>query len=148
VKKKLLIVTDLGLFKAYHLDLTPRNTPRLETVEEIVMNEAHRRFDEVVTDMAGRHAAPGQKHGGAPMIDHHNLELETKRRLIKRIARHIQELVQRNDHGVCWLAAHKEINHQIIEALPQEIRGCIGKNVALDLVKADQKELLEHFLTP
>ena len=93
------------------------------------MADARRSFDEMVTDRAGRHVGPTQAAWGAPMTDDHNLRLETERRLIKRIAKHIEELVKRNDHDGCWLAAHKEINHQILDELPPPVRARIEKNL-------------------
>jgi hypothetical protein len=147
MKNKLLIVTDLGLFRAYRADLTPKHTPHLELIEEFMFVEAHRRFDELVTDMAGRHVGPTHAAWGAPMTDDHNLRLETERRIIKRIAKHIEDLVQRNGHDGCWLAAPKPINHQILEELPPAVRSRIEKNLPRDLTKAGEKELLEHFVS-
>ena len=46
----------------------------------------------------------------------------------------------------CWLAAHKEINDQILEELPPFVRHRIKKNLPRDLTKAGQKELLDQFL--
>jgi hypothetical protein len=43
VTNKLLIVTDLGVFKAYKVELTPRHTPRLVPVEDIVLEDARLR---------------------------------------------------------------------------------------------------------
>lgn len=40
---KLLIVTDLGVFKAYKVELTPRHTPRLVPLENIVLEDARLR---------------------------------------------------------------------------------------------------------
>jgi hypothetical protein len=146
VTNKLLIVTDLGVFKAYKVELTPRHTPRLVPVEDIVLEDARLRVIETVTDMAGRHSGPTQKNWGAPLGDDHSLKLETKRRLIRQIAGHIQRLIQRTGSDSCWIAAHKEINYQILEELPQAIRARIEKNLPLDLTKATQAELLEQFL--
>jgi Protein required for attachment to host cells len=101
---------------------------------------------ETVTDMAGRHSGPTQKNWGAPLGDDHNLKLETKRRLIRQIAGHIQRLIERTGSDGCWISAHKEINQQILEELPQAIRARIEKNLPLDLTKATQAELLEQFL--
>jgi hypothetical protein len=42
MKNKLVIVTDLGLFKEYRVDLTPSQTPRLELLEEFMFVEAYR----------------------------------------------------------------------------------------------------------
>jgi hypothetical protein len=146
MKNKLVIVTDLGLLKAYRVDVTLKNTPRLEPMKELVFEEAHRRFAETVTDMAGRHVGPSHPGWGAPMTDDHNLRLETERRLIKRIARHIEELVHHNGQAGVWLAAHKEINHPILDELAGACRARIEKNLTCDLIKANEKELLEHFL--
>ena len=148
MKSKLLILADLGLLKAYKIDLTRKGTPRLEPLEEVLLEEAHQRVVDRVTDLAGRHVAPTQKSWGAPIADDHNLRLETKRRLIKKIAGHVERLIQRHAGEGCWLAAHKEINHQILEEVPQAIRARIEKNLQRDLVKAEQEELLEHFLNP
>jgi Protein required for attachment to host cells len=146
VKKELLIVTDLGELKAYRVEFTPRRTARLELVEDIVLEDARLRVIETVTDMAGRHSGPTQKNWGAPLGDDHNLKLETKRRLIRQIAGHIQRLIERTGSDGCWISAHKEINQQILEELPQAIRARIEKNLPLDLTKATQAELLEQFL--
>jgi hypothetical protein len=82
MKDKLIIVVDLGLVRAYRIDLTPQKTRRLELVQEIVLEEAHTRLKDRVTDLAGRHRGSTQKNRSAPMADDHNLKLEEKRRLI------------------------------------------------------------------
>ena len=61
MKNKLVIVTDLGLFRACRTELTPKHTPRLELIEEFMFVEAHRRFDEMLTDMAGRHVGAAHR---------------------------------------------------------------------------------------
>jgi hypothetical protein len=70
MKNKLVIVADLGLLKAYRIDITPQGTPRLEALHELVLEEAHSRFSDRVTDLGGRHGAPAQRSGCArcPMI--------------------------------------------------------------------------------
>src|SRR5260370_33356449 len=129
MKDKLIIVADLGLLKAYRLTFTPEKTPRLEQLEELVLEDAHSRVVDKVTDMAGRHISPTQKNWGAPLADDHNLKLEFKRRLIRHIANHIQRLIERSGCDDCWLAAHKAINDQMLEELPPLVRQRIKKNV-------------------
>ena len=146
MKDKLIIVADLGLLKAYRLTFTPEQTPRLEQLEELVLEDAHSRVVDKVTDLAGRHISPTQKNWGAPLADDHNLKLEFKRRLIRHIANHIQRLIERSSCDDCWLAAHKEINDQILEELPPLVRQRIKKNLPRDLTKVGQKELLDQFL--
>jgi hypothetical protein len=102
----------------------------------------------MVTDLAGRRAAPTQKKWGAPVSDDHNLNLESRRRLIRQIASHIERLIQRSDFQTCWLAAPKEITHQILDELPQPVRNHIRRVIPCDLTKVTPKELIDQFLNP
>ena len=102
--------------------------------------------DKVVTDLAGRNTGSGQGRGGGPMADVHNLELEMKRRSLRQLVSHIETLAQANPGDGCWLAAPKEIMHQVLESLAPPVRGRIEKSVPRDLTKTEPKELLEYFL--
>jgi Protein required for attachment to host cells len=147
MKDKLLIVTNLGLLRAYRFGLTPQHTPRVEPLEEVVMEEAHHRLDEMVTDTAGRRTALTLKGQGAPPVtDNHFLKLESRRRLIKKIAGNIRRLIQSDGHDGCWLAAPGHINHRLLEELPQSVSVRIEKNIPRDLVKAGEKKLIGQFL--
>jgi Protein required for attachment to host cells len=144
----LLIATDLGTLKAYRLELTLQNTPRLEELETTDLEEAHARVVELVTDLAGRRAAPTQKNWSAPLSDGHNLTLEFRRRLIRQLAARIEGLIQRSDCENCWLAAPREIAHQIVHELNPSVRHRIRRLIPCDLTKATAKELLDQFLNP
>ena len=146
MKDKLLVVADLGLLRAYRLKQTLEHSWRFQLLEKMVLQAAHDRVLEKVTDMAGRYAAPGQKKGAAPLADAHNRELETRRRLVHQIASHLEQLIKRDDWGACWLAAQREINHKVLDQLSTTARSCIGKNIRGDLTKAPEKELIEQFL--
>ena len=146
MKSKLIIVADLGQVKAYKLDFTPNHTPRLEQLEEIVLEAAHSLLLDKVTDEAGRHGSPTQKKRGVPAADDHNFKLELRRRLISQISDHIRRLIERSGCDVCWLAAHEEINQKILEELPPAVCHLIKKNLPRDLTKVGQKELLDQFL--
>lgn len=146
MKAKLVIVTDRGVMKAYKFDSTPRGTPHFDLLEEVVLEEAHHRLVEEVTDLAGRRAAPVQRSWGTPLADAHNRKLETQRRLLKEIAGHIQRLSQRHPEVGMWVAAPKEMNHPMLEVLSRTVRARIQVNLPRDLVKADKEELAEHFV--
>jgi hypothetical protein len=64
---KLLLVTDLGTLKAFRLEFTLQDTPRLEELETAVLEDAHARVSDIVTDLAGRRAAPTQKSWSATL---------------------------------------------------------------------------------
>jgi hypothetical protein len=140
---KLVIVTDLGLLKAYRLETTSRGTPHLTELAMIQLEDAHRRLLEEVRDLAGRHISPTQHKWGAPLADDHNLRLEIKRRLVKKIAGHIRHFAQSTDGEPIWLVAHKEINRPILDELPAGVRRRVEQTVPRDLVKAGKRELIQ-----
>jgi hypothetical protein len=143
---KMLLAADLGLLKAYKVEFRPKASPHLELLSHTVFTEAHQRISEKVTDLAGRNTGSGQGRGGGPMADVHNLELEMKRRSLRQLVSHIETLAQANPGDGCWLAAPKEIMHQVLESLAPPVRGRIEKSVPRDLTKTEPKELLEYFL--
>lgn len=151
---RLVIVTDLGLLKAYRYGLPVyryglmpnQHDTLIEPIEQVVLREGHRRVVDIVTDFAGRRAAPTQKSWAAPVSDPNHLILERERRIVKLIAGHISRLIRQNERLGCWLAADVEINHQIIEKLPSDLRAHIKKNLPRDLVKLREPDLIEQFL--
>lgn len=145
MEQRLLIITDLGNFKAYKFDTTPQGTPRLELLEEQVLEEARNRIVEKVTDLAGRRAAPTSKDWSSPTADDNNLLLETKRRIVKQIASHIKRILETHGFAHLWLSAHKEINNMILEELPQNARNKIELNLSRDLTKAPKEKILKYF---
>ncbi len=142
---KLLIVTDLGLFKAYKVDRTLKGSPHLDLLEQIVLEEAHHRLVETVTDLAGRRGAPTQRNWGTPLADDHTQQLETRRRLVKEVAEHVERLSQSHSEMPIWFAAPAEFNGQILEALSANMRDRIQINRPRDLVKLSKAQLLEAF---
>lgn len=145
MKPKLIIVTDLGLLKAYRLEATRLGTPRLVLLEEVVLEDAHHRLVDQVTDLSGRRVSPTARQWGTPLADDHNLKREIKRRLIRTIAGHLRRLVKAHPELTCCVAAPREIHHLVLDALPQSVRARIETSLARDLVKATRKELVELF---
>jgi hypothetical protein len=146
MKDKLIIVVDLGLVRAYRVDLTPQRTARLEQLEQMVLDEAHSRLKDRVSDLSGRQGTRTQNGSSAPKADDHNLKLEAKRRLIRQIASRITDIIQQHSRNGCWLAAPKEINLQILHELPPATRERIQKTVPCNFTKLSPAEVLEHFL--
>jgi hypothetical protein len=100
-----------------------------------------------VSDLSGRFPrATGAKTGGA-MSDgeRHNIELETRKRLVRQLAQRLNLLVRGPDVERFLLAASKEINHQLLEELEATVRAKIEKNIPADLTKVERAELLGHF---
>jgi len=149
MKKTLLVVTDLGCFKAYRLENNhPKQTPRLELVEEFNNAEAHGKLVEKVTDLSGRFPRnTGVSNATGAMSDgeRHNIELESRKRMVRQLAQRLNALARSKEVERCLLAASREINPQLLEELEPQVRAKIEKNLAADLTKLDRAEILRRF---
>lgn len=141
---KLLIVADHSLLKAYELRITPKGALHLDRIKTVALDETPRRAVEKAADPAEWRAAPAQKNA----VDARHLNPETRRRVIKRMSELIEELIQKNSKYGVWLAAPQEINYLLTSALLKSIRQRIEANLTLNLVHADEKEVLECFAPP
>ncbi|MCI0744534.1 MAG: host attachment protein [Verrucomicrobia subdivision 3 bacterium] len=147
MSETIIVATDLGAFKAYRLEHTRMNTPRLDLIEELELVDGHGKLGDKVTDQAGRHRAPTLP-GAMSYGERQKIGLELRRRLIKQVADHLRRVV--NDPVVerCYFAASQEINEQILDEAGPEVRQKIGKNVGCNLTKVAKAELLRHFGEP
>jgi hypothetical protein len=145
----LLVVADLGGFKAFRLENTNHipHTPRLELLEQFTNPGAHDRIVDKVSDVSGRFSrgtgarAAGAMSGG----ERHNIELEARKRFIRQLAQRLNILARGQDIDRCFLAASREINHPLLEELEPQVRAKIAKNVPADLTKLGQADILRHF---
>ena len=156
MKNTLLVVADLGGFKAFKLENNEehavtngriKRSPRLEFLEEFRNANAHGRLVDKVSDLSGRFPrGTGLKAGGA-MSDgeRHNIELEARKRLVRQLAQRLNVLARNEEIERCFLAASKEINHQLIEELEPRVRAKIEKNVPSDLTKIERADILRYF---
>ncbi|HWX18660.1 MAG TPA: host attachment protein [Candidatus Binatia bacterium] len=145
----LLVVADLGGFKAFKLENNNHlnRTPRLEFLEQFTNTEAHGRLVDKVSDLSGRFPrGTGMKAGGA-MSDgeRHNIELESRKRLVRQLAHRLNALARNPEVERCFLAASREINSQLLEELDPSVRAKIQKNVTSDLTKLERTDILRHF---
>ena len=145
----MVVVTDLACLKAFRLDNHhPERTPRLELVEEFNNAEAHGKLGNKVTDLSGRPPRGlGMANTRGAMSDgeRHNIELESRKRLVRQLAQRLNALARGPEVERCLLAASREINHQLLEELEPQVRAKIVKNVSADLTKLERADILGHF---
>lgn len=146
--EKIVIVIDLGAIKAFRLNTTLRGSLHLEPLQQTTFQESHQRILDRVTDLAGRRGSPTLRNWGSPIAEQNKVTLETERRLIKNIVNHIIQLAKDNPELDIWMAAPKDVNHRILEALPAALRQRIQISLSRDLVNATKRELLESFAPP
>ena len=146
MNNKLLVVTDLGSFKAYQVDEDQLgSSPRLQLMEEFHTDEAGAKMMDRLTDMAGRYGGRTAGDWAATYGEKHNLELEFKKRAIRQLAQRLNDLLENKDVESCFFAASKEISHQILHELRPQALKKIEKTISCDLTKAGKKDLIERF---
>ena len=145
MKKQLLIVTDLGSFKAYAVDKSHlHSTARLELIEHFNPEQPQRKMADKLSDLAGRYRAAGGK-ASTPFGERHNIKLEERKRLIRQLAKRLNVLIGDGDVDSCYLAASKGIDQQILGALSPVAHAKIKRNLPVDLIKTSKEKLLGYF---
>lgn len=145
--RKLLVVMDLGRFKAYRFESSEfQSTPRLELLED---RDTHltERLSEHVTDQAGQFPKGSRSFAAVNDMsngERHNLTLELRRRAVKELAERIGQMYEQEQVDGCYLAAGSEINQQVLDALPSRIRGKIEKNIPANLTRLNPAQIIEH----
>jgi len=145
MKNIVVVVTDLGNFKAYKLERTDLNTPRLVLMEEFLPVDSHGKLLEKISDQAGRYRSGIHGKWTSPWGEPHNIELEQRKRLVRQIAGELQNVLDSDGVEGCYFAATKDVHNQILEMLPRNTRQKIVKGIPADLTKLDKSELLHRF---
>ncbi len=144
-KNTLLVVADLACFKAYKIDGSENHSsPRLQLIEEFTNPDAHGKLVDKVTDQSGRFPR-GTGSGAMSDGERHNIELESRKRLVRQLAQKLNRIAKENGFERYLLAASKEINHQLLEELDPEVRARLTKTISADLTKIEKAQLLKHF---
>src|SRR3982751_46655 len=139
----LIIVTDRGNLRAYRVDETPARGPGLRLVRAFETTDAHGRYQDKVTDQAGRFpvgdgggAAGSGRHQNA-IAERQGMETENDRRIFKQLAESIADVVQK-EGGEGWsFAAPASIHSAATDLLPVEGRERIVEHVKSDLVNIE-----------
>lgn len=149
---KLLVIADLGHFKAYKVEESQNfSQPRLRLLEEWETN-VPRHLSEELSDQAGqfRKDHKGATNGGASNLsdgEQHNIDLERRRRAVKTVAHRMCEMLSRKETDVdgCYFAAGPEINGAILEQLDRGTRSQIQKNVCANLTRLNAEQVISRF---
>lgn len=149
MKKKLIIVADLGLLRAYSQTQNQIDRqPHLERIAELKLAAAHEKLSEQVSDQAGRFprgSGADSISGDLSAGEQLHQTTEQKHRLIQQLAERINSLLADAEVGDCLFAASAPIHKQLLDALAPKARKKIQQVLASDLAKTDPTELLGHF---
>ncbi len=138
----LIVVTDRGSLKAYKVGETPNRGAALTLMQAFDTTDAHGRYQDKLTDQAGRF--PTGKEGGGT-AERQGIETENDRRIVRQLADNIADLVQREGMEGWSFAAPASIHSAVFELLPPKVRGSLVEHVKSDLVSVELAELPKHF---
>jgi hypothetical protein len=147
MNSRLIVIADLGHFKAYRLEEDANlGQPRLELIDDY-QTSLPNHLREEVTDQAGRYRKGTVGAGQHYMSDgeQHNVDLERRRRAAKAVAKHLDELTQRENADAYYFAAPSEVNNSILEEMSPQVRSKIEKNVKADLTRVSPEQVIQHF---
>jgi hypothetical protein len=146
MKKRLLILADLGHLKAYRLLYSaPGLKPKLELIKTFSTLQASGRLTDKLTDSPETYRGDaGRNQSVRSSGERHNIELELQKRAVKELAHQISDIIRNEPDIECLFAASKDTNSQILDHLPPNVRQRIVANWPDDLTNLPNGELVER----
>ncbi len=143
---KIIIVVDLGHFKAFKVTKAQMESARITLIESYDSIDAHGKLGEKLSDRAGSFKrGDGQRKEAKGSGEPHNMKIELEKRLTKLIANDINSLITREDFPDWNLSAPGKINGQIIENLAPDVKNKLGESITADLTKTAKSKILSYF---
>jgi aminopeptidase N len=140
---KVVVITDLGHFKAYRFSKTEQGTGKLDLIDSYDSIESHRKISEKLSDNASSNIERSVEVKNTSKVQ--NIAIEREKRIIKNIADSINKIVREEKCDSWNLAAIKTINGQIIDAIDPDIKSRLKMNISADLTKMEKSELIKRF---
>jgi hypothetical protein len=141
---KIVVISDLGHFKAYRLSKTDRGTSMLDLIENIDSVEVHGKFSDKLSDKAGNFGRAVGPAGGSG--EAHNIATETEKRVVKKIAGFINKIVKEENPDGWYLAAETAINGQLLDYIDADVKAKLEKHIQANLTKAEKSEIIKRFI--
>ena len=142
----LVVVADRGGVKAYRVNDTPNRGASLKLVQAFEITDAHGRYDDKLTDQAGRFpVSDGNGRHANSIAERPAMETENDRRICKQLAEQIAEIVRREAVEGWSFAAPASIHSAVSELLPPPIQRRVVDHVKSDLLKIEPAKLSGHF---
>lgn len=143
IATEFFFIADRGALKVYLLSTT--STPKLRLAETISINGARKKYSDEYTDQAGAFPSRGANVPGTSIAERNGIEIEHKQRSFREAARKITEILRANQPRRWSFAAPAEINHAILDEVPNDLQSRLAHNLKKDLVNTPAPEVLAHF---
>lgn len=127
--KKIENIVDDELKVAYNLELLKG----MDFIDE------HERISEIVSDKAGN-------FNNGTNDDANNLLLEQKKKIVKKIAKEIDDIAKSKNPKQIFLAFNKELSDELMDQLDTKTKDILTKVIYKDLVNTDKNKILSYFI--
>lgn len=143
---KIVIVSDLGHFKAFKVTKEEMESARIALIESYESIEGHGKLGEKLSDSAGRFKrGEGQRKDAKGYGEPHNMKTELEKRLTKLIAKDINTII-RKEGFIKWdMAAPETIKNKIIDNLSPDVKEKLGRSITANLTKVPKSKILSYF---
>ena len=144
--RTIVVVASLGELKIYYVkkienivDDELKVSYNLELLKGMDFIDQHERISEIVSDQAGN-------FNGGTNDDADNLLIEEKKKIIKKIAKEIDDIAKSREPKQLMLAFDKELSEELMDHLDTKTKDLLTKVIYKDLVNTDKNKILSYFI--
>lgn len=148
MNERYVVAVNRGSIRIYqHTQPVGQMTPGFTPVHQLDFPAGRNRFNQYMTDQAGRfpsHPASGSS-AGMSIDERLPGQEEHQKRAVQEVAREVEAFLQ-GDPGAEWdFAAPPGVHHAVLECLSPAVRQRLRRALAKDLTNQPVRELREHF---
>ncbi len=146
LEKTIVIVASLGELKIFDVkkienivDDELKDSYNLELLKGMDFIDEHKRISEIVSDKAGN-------FNGGTNDDADKLLIEEKKKIVKKIAKEIEDIAESKKPKQVLLAFAKELSNELMSYLSPKTKEILTKVIYKDLVNTDKNKVLSYFI--
>ncbi len=146
LENTIVVVASLGELKIFDVkkienivDDELKDSYNLELLKGMDYINEHKKISEIVSDKAGN-------FNGGTNDDADNLLIEEKKKIVKKIAKDIDEMVESKQPKQLFLAFAKELSDELMDYLNPKTKTVSTKTIYKNLVNTDKNKILSYFI--
>lgn len=146
LEKTIVIVASLGELKIFDvkkieniIDDELKVSYNLELLKSMDFIDEHKRISEIVSDEAGN-------FNEGTLDDADKLLIEEKHKVVKKIAKEINDIAKSEEPKQLFLAFEKELSDKLMDHLNPKTKDILTKVIYKDLVNTHKDKILSYFL--
>ena len=146
LERTIVIVASLGELKIFYVkkienivDDELKVSYNLELLKGMDFIDEHKKISEIMSDKAGN-------FNSGTNDDADKLLLEQKKKIVKKIAKEIDDIAKSREPKQLMLAFDKELSEELMDHLDTKTKDLLTKVIYKDLVNTDKNKILSYFI--